>query len=144
MAIVSRVSEALAALLAGASFGVPIEVMRAYQVTTDLRNLAGVRVTITPDTLAVSLPVQSMHKYFDWRIAVYVQAITPGEVEDVDLLVELIEDIIALAWTRPFGAEAGFARVIAAETMPPIDPERLATKDLFHGGLFLTYRVQKK
>lgn len=140
MSAIAGVSDELVRLFNETGFGVPIEAERAYRIDREVR-FTGIKVTITPDTLAVTLADHSGRKFFDWRIAVWVQAITPGNAADVDPLMDLIEDIASLV--AGFAFERNFARCIGVETMPPIDPEKLATKGLFLSGLFLTFRVPK-
>ncbi len=140
MSAVSRVSDELVTLFNSTPFGVSIVAERGYRIEREIR-FSGIRITITPDTLSVTLADVSRRKNFDWRIAVWVQAITSGSVADVDPLMDLIEDIASLVAGRAF--EQNFARCIGVETIPPVDPEKLATKGLFLSGLFLTFRVPK-
>ncbi len=140
MSAVSRVSDMLVSLLGSTTFGVAFEARRAYRLDRDIR-FSGVKITVIPDTLAISLADVTPRKFIDWRIVLWVQAITKGEIEDVDPLMDLMEDIAVLVAGKSF--DGNFSRCIGVESIPPLDPDQLATKGLFLSGLFLTYRTAR-
>ena len=137
MSAVVDISDAVVASLAAASLPLPITAVRAYQLRREIR-FDGVRVLVIPDLLALNARDMKPSLYLDWRIAVWVQAVCSGAVEEVDPLMELLEEIAVLFAFKILPGHV--ARCVAAESVPPIDTSTLDAKGLFLSGLYLTFR----
>jgi hypothetical protein len=120
--------------------GLPFAAERAYSITTSFR-FSGIKITAMPDSLTMSAPDLNTMKYFDWRVAVWIQAVIDATNASINPLMLLQQEIISLFAYRPLGASG--ARCVAVDPIDPIDKDRLVKNGVFTAGLVMTFRFPK-
>ncbi|MBK9128183.1 MAG: hypothetical protein IPM13_10325 [Phycisphaerales bacterium] len=142
MATLITLAEAIIARLQAGTFSLPFEVQRGYRPALELPDLAAVRVTVIPKSLAVSQAARSGN-FYDCTIDIGVQRkVSPDIPAELDALMGLVEEIgdHLRGQSLPGMPEAAW---LWLENEPVFAPEHLEQQHLFTSVLSLTYRVRR-
>lgn len=146
MSTITAIADAVVARLSAGTFSMPFTAVRRYQPVFDLEDLATLRVSVVPRSLAI-VGASRQTSQFDAQIDIGVQkrlSPAPGnpasDEAEIDALLALVEEIADwLRFTRlPTTPEAVWVGV-AQE--PVVAGEHLEQHRQFTSILTVTYRV---
>lgn len=144
-AVVIQIADAVAAALAGATLSQTFAVERAYIPAADLADLGSLRITVVPQSLAMT-PLSRGSDEFDYAVDVGIQkrVDTAAASEDqvvaaVDPLMGFVEEVVDF-FRGQAAADFGPARFVGLENAPVYDPAHLFEKQVFTSVVTLRFK----
>lgn len=140
MSTVLAIADAVAASLNAGSFDPPLAAVRRYLPTFELADLAELKVSVVPRSLAIANATRATG-YFDCAIDIGVQKKLDDDAE-IDALVDLVERIADHLRQKRLAA-APEAAFMSITNEPVVAAEHLDTQRVFTSILTVTYRVRR-
>ncbi|MEW6249194.1 MAG: hypothetical protein AB1716_00980 [Planctomycetota bacterium] len=137
-----EIASAICAHLNSTPLALDFEAMRKYRPAYTLDELATLRVTVVPKSVAISNAARNTD-YFEVAVDVAVQKqVQPDNLGELDALAAFIEQVAdTLRHQRLPGYPAAAWQSLAAD--PIFDPDHLSERNVFTAVLTVTYRVQR-
>lgn len=135
-------ADAVVAGLNAGTFSLPFTVQRGYRPAAELPDLAAVKVTVIPKSLAITAASRA-DGFYDCALDIGVQRkVNLDDPAELDALMRLVEELADhLRFKRLDGFPA--AAWLSIENDPIFAPEHLEKEHVFTSVLTVTYRVRR-
>ena len=135
-------ADAVVASLNAGPFSLPVTVQRGYRPAVELPDLAAVKVTVIPKSLAISAATRA-DGFYDCAIDIGVQRkVNADDGPTLDGLMHLVEEIADRLRLHRLEAFPG-AAWLAIENDPIFAPDHLEKERVFTSVVTVTYRVRR-